>query len=441
MADTPSPNESDLQLRDYRLFLARTAWAILAVVALAFFIASIPPGYTQMLTVCTQSLCSNQQATPALVQTLHSAGLSLQFYAIYLTALSVLSVAIFVGIAAIIAWRMSRNWMGLLVSLTLIIIGTVVFTDYQQIATVFPLAQVPGHLFQFLLNTLPLLVAYLFPNGRFVPRWTRWIILLVIFFYLMGAIFPASPFNTGSWSALPQLAAQVLVFGTILFAQIYRYARVSTPAERQQTKWIVLGIAALIIYFICLTIFSSLYPQITQANSLGSLFAEASYFIAIIIIPLSLAFSILRYRLWDIDLFINRTLVYTTLTAILALIYFACVILLQNLVNKLIGQAGQSPIIIVGSTLLIAALFQPLRSRIQRVIDRRFYRHKYDAARTLATFSTTLRNEVDLNQLREHVVEVVQETMQPAHVSLWLRPPQQTAKWHAARSFNPEEQP
>jgi hypothetical protein len=149
----------------------------------------------------------------------------------------------------------------------------------------------------------------------------------------------------------------------------------------------------------------------------------------VLLIPLSIGFSILRYRLYDIDLLINRTLVYGTLTVLLALIYFGCVFALQNLVRGITGQVGQSQLIIVGSTLAIAALFQPLRRRIQRIIDRRFYRQKYDAARTLATFSATLRNEVDLNQLREHLITVVQETMQPTYVSLWLRPsePQKTA--------------
>src|SRR5947209_3726125 len=142
--------------------------------------------------------------------------------------------------------------------------------------------------------------------------------------------------------------------------------------------------------------------------------------LAIMLLPLSIGISILRNQLYDIDRLINRTLVYGSLTSILALIYFGCVVLLQNLVNGLTGQAGQSPLIIVGSTLAIAALFQPLRRRIQAIIDRRFYRQKYDAARTLATFSATLRNEVDLNQLREHLITVVQETMQPTHVSLWL---------------------
>src|SRR2546430_15611010 len=130
-------------------------------------------------------------------------------------------------------------------------------------------------------------------------------------------------------------------------------------------------------------------------------------------VPFVFGTAILRYGLWDIDVLINRTLVYGTLTAILALVYF----------RDLTSQVASSPLIIVGSTLAIAALFQPLRRRIQRAIDRRFYRRKYDAAKTLAHFSAILRDEADLNQLSEQLVEVVEETMQPAHVSLWLRKP------------------
>jgi hypothetical protein len=160
-----------------------------------------------------------------------------------------------------------------------------------------------------------------------------------------------------------------------------------------------------------------------------------------LLIPLTIGFSILRYRLYDIDLLINRTLVYGTLTVLLTLIYVGLVISLQAFVPLFTGQISQSPVVIDASTLVIAALFQPLRSRIQRVIDRRFYRSKYDAAKIVAAFSATLRQEVDLDQLREQLLAVVQETMQPAHVSLWLRKPEQQRKYQAPGRADPRISP
>jgi hypothetical protein len=143
----------------------------------------------------------------------------------------------------------------------------------------------------------------------------------------------------------------------------------------------------------------------------------------------------LRYRLYDIDLLINRTLVYGSLTALLALLYVGLIVVLQALFQGVFHQNNAVAIVI--STLIIAALFQPLRQRLQAIIDRRFYRRKYDAAKTLEAFSATLRNEVELTQLREHLLGVVQETMQPAHVSLWLRPSEHDRKQPAPSSATP----
>jgi hypothetical protein len=137
-------------------------------------------------------------------------------------------------------------------------------------------------------------------------------------------------------------------------------------------------------------------------------------------IPLAIGVAILRYRLYDIDVIINRALVYGMLTGILALVYFGGVVALQSLFRSLTGQGWQ--LAVVASTLVIAALFTPLRRRIQSFVDRRFYRRKYDARKTLEAFSVKLRNETDLDALRDDLVGVVRETMQPAHVSLWLRP-------------------
>ena len=148
-------------------------------------------------------------------------------------------------------------------------------------------------------------------------------------------------------------------------------------------------------------------------------------FIPVLLVPLSVAVAILRYRLYDIDLLINRALVYGTLTGILALIYVGGVISLQSIFRTMTGQ--DSDMAIVASTLAIAGLFQPLRRRIQAVIDRRFYRRKYDTQRTLAAFAATLRDETDLERISADLLGVVEETMQPEHVSLWLRPPKPEA--------------
>ena len=141
---------------------------------------------------------------------------------------------------------------------------------------------------------------------------------------------------------------------------------------------------------------------------------------ALVCFPISIGIAIVRYRLYEIDTLINRTLVYALLTAILAAVYFGDVVLFQRLFVALTGE--KSTLAVVASTLLIAALFNPLRRRIQSFIDRGFYRRKYDAAKTLEVFSAKLRDETDLDALSDDLVGVVRETMQPAHVSLWLRP-------------------
>jgi hypothetical protein len=418
-----TPSAADTQLRGSKLMLARIAWAMLMVLALMLLIASIPLTYAQYLTVCTQSFCPNQLATPEMVQALHTAGLSIQFYAIYNVILEIVVVLIYLGIAAILVWRKSDDWMALLVSLGLVTIATAVFGNLQLLATAYPISQVPSALVNCVSFIIIPLFFYLFPNGRFVPGWTSWLALLVVLFIAGSTFFPNSPFNVATWPTGWGIVLTLAYWVTLIFAQVYRYLRVSNTIQQQQTKWIVFGVIATMIYFIALTIISAIYPAFQEARSLAFLFAGASFYLAVLIIPIAIAFSILRYRLWDIDLLINRTLVYGTLTIFLTLVYVGLVISLQALLRGIINQ--DSSVVIVLSTLAIAALFQPLRRRIQRIIDRRFYRRKYDAARTLAAFSTTLRNEVDLNQLREELLAIVQETMQPSHVSVWLRAPDQ----------------
>ncbi len=250
--------------------------------------------------------------------------------------------------------------------------------------------------------------------------------------------FSLSPLNP--FTRFPILNALTFVgfVGTMVVGQIYRYRRVSSLLQRQQTKWVVFGMSVAIGCYVGLDLLYGVFSLPPKGPFADLIIFTATYFL-MLLIPLSIVFAILRSRLWDIDILINRTLVYGTLTAMLAVVYIGLIITLQFLLRGLISQT--SDIAIVASTLAIAALFNPLRRRIQAFIDRRFFRRKYDAARTLEAFSVTLRNEVDLSQLREQLVAVVQETMQPTHISLWLRPPEPSRKrktWLLVR-MNEEE--
>jgi hypothetical protein len=203
--------------------------------------------------------------------------------------------------------------------------------------------------------------------------------------------------------------ALVALFLAVL-SMFVRFRR-SIGVERQQLKWIVYAGAAAASGF-ALTLFLS--GQLANA-----VFAVA--FLAFIGVPVAAGFAIMRYRLYEIDLLINRTLVYVPLTAMLALVYVGGVVGLQYVFRTFTGQ--ESTLAIVASTLVIAAWFSSLRQRLQAFVDRRFYRRKYDAAKTLSTFSARLRDETDLEALSADLVGVVRETMQPAHVSLWLLEP------------------
>ena len=221
----------------------------------------------------------------------------------------------------------------------------------------------------------------------------------------------------------------------MVFAKLYRYRRVSTPIERQQTKWVVFGLAVAMVGVIALLIIYLSVPAFQQSGSAYQFITTPLYLVVVLSIPLSIVMAILRSRLWDIDMLILHTLVYGTLTVVLTGVYVSLVVGLQALLRGMISQNNSVAIVI--STLAIAALFQPLRARVQQMIDRRFYRRKYDAAETLAVFSATLRQEVDLEQLRKELLAVVQETMQPSHVSLWLRPTAPERKQQVTRISAP----
>jgi len=219
---------------------------------------------------------------------------------------------------------------------------------------------------------------------------------------------------TGVYATL-LLFVSPLLTAAAAFSLFVRLRR-TVGVERQQIKWFAYAAAATVSA-------STLAYIIPRVIDTPLWFERAGFVLNVAFvpaIPVSIGIAILRYRLYDIDIIINRTLVYGTLTVLLAGLYEGSIVLLQEAFRTLTGQ--QSGLAIVASTLLIAALFTPFRRRIQSFIDKRFYRRKYDARRTLEEFSAKLRNETNLEALKRDLGEVVTETMQPAHMSLWMRP-------------------
>jgi hypothetical protein len=382
-----------------------------ALTALGTFVASVPARYTQLA-----------HPTTGVRAALAEMGLSAGGYALYNVGLDALFVSVFAAVAIVIFWRRSDDPMALLVATMLVVWGPLnglLVLAPSAIEGMYPaLEMVLGATLTYVGYMSWMLFFYLFPSGRFVPRWTRW---LALGWVLFSGSWIFTPFGPPSWPPLLFNAAVLVLWGSFPVAQVYRYARVSDPIQRQQTKWVVFGVAVAVAGVLT-TIFTvgaavDLRPEEVTRRMLSMLLMDAF----VLLIPLSIGVAVLRSRLFDIDVLINRTLVYGTLTVSLAAVYFGGVVALQDAFRALTG--GESQLAIVASTLAIAALFNPLRRRVQAFVDRRFYRRKYDATKTLEGFSAKLRDETDLDRLGDELVEVARETMQPEHVSLWLRPP------------------
>jgi hypothetical protein len=269
-----------------------------------------------------------------------------------------------------------------------------------------------------------------FPNGRLVSRRWRWVVRLALFSCVTGAaLFALRPGQMPYMGVDNPLGIEALRSVSDLLEPVYlalyfflwfasaaslvvRFRR-SGSLERQQIKWLAFAALAVPVWFLTNAPIEAAVPNLFQV-------VDALIFSAVI--PVTAGVAILRYRLYDIDVVINRTLVYGSLTAMLVALYWGGVATIQVIFRALTGQEQQPQLAIVVSTLVIAALFNPLRRRIQGFIDRRFYRRKYDARKILEGFSTKLRNETDLDALNAELVRAVRETMQPSHVSLWLRP-------------------
>jgi hypothetical protein len=396
-------------------------WAIVALAFLALFLIDLRLDYLQLLVPCQGTDCNWMAISSAEVQVLESWGLSIRAYAAFMTGTAALTVVVYWLLGGLILSRQGATRIGLAVSLVLLAIPIALISDPDNLYATFPALLFPSIILQSLGIIFLLLFLYLFPNGRFYPRLASIPFAVAILIIGIGDVLEVSGFTFLSPVQISLFLALIILIALGPVFQILRYRRDSTPLERQQTKWILFGFSILILGFpLWLLVFGG-YLEVSPGKSdlLATLIGWILILFLIISLPVSITIAILRYRLWDIDVLIRRTLIYGGLTLTLATVYFGSVVLLQALFQQITG--GQSTIAIVLSTLLIAALFNPLRRRIQRDIDRRFYRTRYNAGQILESFAAAARSETDLEVLTGKLVEVVRETMQPEFTLVWLR--------------------
>lgn len=411
------------QTAQWKVFGVRILWLLISLAALGFWAGGAIPRYQELQIPCSEMTCPPLSLTSGEIDSLSEIGFSIQGYAGFQVGLEAITFLTFVIPGILIFWRRADDRIGFLFSLVLILVGTsaVVNADDAFLRT-YPSFSF-FHSFVVTLSMALILIMFIFPDGRFVPGWTRYYTifsLLLLAGILIGSRGDLTPYHAGGDLAW---VGSAFTMGTLLlgaFSQVYRFRNVSDPTERQQTKWVVLGLAALAAGVTNWILFIESFPPPPGSERiLVNLIFVIIVSLFNLVFPISVMLAILRYRLWDIDIIIRRTLQYTLLTGLLVLIYFGSVVLLQNLVENLTGE--QSPIVIVVSTLGIAALFNPLRSRVQDFIDRRFFRTRYDSEQTLAQFAEVALDEVDVEKLTAALLGVVDETVQPEHIEIRIK--------------------
>ena len=394
------------------MLLLRLGWLVLTAATLALFaigaartLGAPPPNCAAPGADCQPSITSQTDA-----RLLEQMGVPLWLWLLAMVVPNWLAKLSLVVLGAILVWRRSDDWVAVMLGYA--VVPILLEGGFPNMGALAPL--VAGlYALTFLAMPLP----FVFPNGRHVPRWTRWVawpLTLVAFAGNLAGGVGLTAFYTATliWMALTPVA------------MIYRYRRVSTAAERQQTKWVVIAFVITLPVAVAWIFAGSRYPAAQPSTERLAVELSVAVLSAVtyFLFTLCLGIAMLRYRLWDVDLIIRRTLIYGALTMLLAVVYLGTVLALQVVFTALTGQS-RSQLVTVLSTLAIAALFVPLRARVQASIDRAFYRRKYDAARTLAAFSHSLRDEVNLLELNERLLQVVDDTMHPDTLSLWVKKP------------------
>ncbi len=403
------------RLSRLRALQLRAVWRAFLLVTLGLFAASVPVRYEQLEDVA--------RGTQGEVARLFAGGGLLDFLSspsVYPLVVLALEVA-FVGLLSVtsmgIAWGRSDQPTAMFFSAVFVGYPVWVTPTLDALDLAAPASYV-ANLTQALGLLLALCFFLLFPDGRFVPRGARFGAMFWASYCLLWGLFPDSWFSLINpiTATVEMFALLMLGWTTGMLAQYTRYRRSADSQQRRQTKWVLVVIAGAIIGYGSVYMTDVWLPDEGRARILYNLFGVPTFWLLALPMPIAITGAMIRHNLFDFTAVINRTLVYASLTAVLAGAYFG----LSVLIGALIPVSENSPLVVAFSTLVVVTLFRPLRERIQRLIDQRFYRSKYDAARLVEKFGQRLRHEHDLGALTADLSGVVTEAMRPAHVSLWI---------------------
>jgi signal transduction histidine kinase len=393
------------------LMIARAVWVVFAIGMLVLSASSLTVDYAQAQIPCQGSNCGIGQITVGNVVALHRLGLPLSLYALYPFIFSLVVSGIALLVSCVIFWRRSDQWFPYFVSLWLLVGATVpIVGPYSLLFPPQVMQVIADGLVIVLYSALGVFFAT-FPNGRFVPRWS-WLIPLLWILQLIAFLAPP-PVNVSNWPGPLFPLEVVFVYGSTLVLQVYRYRYVSTRVERQQTKWLVYGLAITVLSILCFFVLSA----VLSADSPVLLFLPPVQLIFALCVGLAVGAAVLRYRLWEIDLIINRTLVYGTLSAsviglyVLIVGYFGAVF-----------QTANTPAISLIATALVAIIFQPLRGLLQRAVNRLMYGERDDPYAVLTRLGNRLEATLVPEKVLPTIVETVAQALKLPYVAIALLP-------------------
>ena len=385
---------ADARLHGRALVIARVVWLAVAGFTGVLFLISTWIWLGEMQGLCPIQFCQNGHVPSAVLRATRDLHLSVSFFNVYVLALNILFALGYAGIAVLIFWRRSHDPWALFVSLALLLFGTHSFgSALLPLLIAHPVWRLPIEFLGFLGTAMFGTFLYIFPDGRFIPRWTILAALAWTLWFLPDYLFPRSGFDFGVWPGEMYFGGWALLLTSIVFAQVYRYRHVSIPAQRQQTKWVVFGLAGASVGYFSgqLILFFSARSQISASSVLAETVGITLIYVTLLMIPICIGIAILRHHLFDVDLLIKQTLIYTVLVATLALLYEGGTLLAVKVVLAFTGQENLAAEVAIAFG--VGALAEPLHRRIERGISRVFNRRKYEAERRIAAFSNQLRHE------------------------------------------------